>query len=179
MSKPMRAKDPLPPAVIERKIYLLRRQKVMLDSDLAVLYGVETKQLNKAVRRNLERFPSDFMFQLTPAEARALRFQIGTSSGGAHGGRRYLPYVFTQEGVAMLSSVLKSPRAVKVNIAIMRAFVRLREILATNRELAAKVEEMERRYDTHFKAIFEVIQALMAPPQESARGEMGFRVGQG
>ena len=175
----MRAKDPLPPAVIERKIYLLRRQKVMLDSDLAVLYGVETKQLNKAVRRNLERFPSDFMFQLTPAEARALRFQIGTSSGGAHGGRRYLPYVFTQEGVAMLSSVLKSPRAVKVNIAIMRAFVRLREILATNRELAAKVEEMERRYDTHFKAIFEVIQALMAPPQESARGEMGFRVGQG
>jgi phage regulator Rha-like protein len=179
MSKPKLAGDPLPPAVIERKIYLLRRQKVMLDSDLAVLYGIETKLLNKAVKRNAERFPSDFMFQLTPAEARALRFQIGTSSEGAHGGRRYLPYVFTQEGVAMLSSVLKSPRAVKVNIAIMRAFVRLREILATNRKLAAKVEEMERRYDAHFKVVFEVIQALMAEPEESARGEMGFRVGQG
>jgi hypothetical protein len=176
MPKRKLAKEALPPAVIERKIYLLRRQKVMLDSDLAALYGVETKQLNRAVRRNLERFPSDFMFQLTPSEARALRFQLGTSSEGAHGGRRYLPHVFTQEGVAMLSSVLRSPRAVEVNIAIMRAFVRLREILATNRQLAAKVEEMERRYDTHFKAIFEVIQALMAQPEESARGEMGFRV---
>jgi phage regulator Rha-like protein len=151
----------------------------MLDSDLAALYGVETFNLNKAVKRNLERFPSDFMFQLTPAEARALRFQIGISSEGAHGGRRYFPYVFTQEGVAMLSSVLRSRRAVEVNIAIMRAFVRLREILATNRQLAAKVEEMERRYDAHFKAIFEVIQALMAEPKESARGEMGFRVGRG
>lgn len=114
------------------------------------------------------------MFQLTPAEARALRFQIGISSEGAHGGRRYLPYVFTQEGVAMLSSVLRSPRAVKVNIAIMRAFVRLREILATNRELAAKVEAMERRYDSQFKIIFEVIQKLMVPPEDSSRGEMGF-----
>jgi phage regulator Rha-like protein len=174
MPKTKHAEDPLPPAVIERKIYLLRKQKVMLDSDLAALYGVETKQLNRAVRRNLERFPSDFMFQLTPAEARALRFQIGTSSEGAHGGRRYLPYVFTQEGVAMLSSVLKSPRAVKVNIAIMRAFVRLREILATNRQLAARVEEMERRYDSQFRVIFEVIQKLMAPPEDSFRGEMGF-----
>jgi|SRR3954451_11103841 len=177
--QPKRTEDPLPPAVIERKIYLLRRQKVMLDSDLAVLYGVETKQLNKAVKRNAERFPSDFMFQLTSAEARALRFQIGTSNNESRGGRRYLPYVFTQEGVAMLSSVFRSPRAVKVNIAIMRAFVRLREILATNRQLAAKVEEMERRYDAHFKTIFEVIQALMAPPEESARGEMGFTVAQG
>jgi ORF6N domain len=174
MPKTKPADDPFPPAVIERKIYLLRRQKVMLDSDLAVLYGIETKQLNRAVRRNLERFPSDFMFQLTPAEARALRFQIGTSSGGAHGGRRYLPYVFTQEGVAMLSSVLRSPRAVKVNIAIMRAFVRLREILATNRELATKVQAMERRYDSQFKIIFEVIQKLMAPPEDSSRGEIGF-----
>jgi phage regulator Rha-like protein len=178
MSKTKRDEGPLPPAVIERKIYLLRRQKVMLDSDLAALYGVETKQLNKAVKRNAERFPSDFMFQLTPAEARALRFQIGTSNGESRGGRRYLPYVFTQEGVAMLSSVLKSSRAVQVNIAIMRAFVRLRQILATNRELAAKVEEMERRYDAHFKAIFEVIQALVAQPEESARGELGFTAGQ-
>ena len=167
----------LPPAVIERKIYLLRRQKVLLDSDLAVLYGVETKQLNRAVRRNLERFPADFMFQLTPTEARALRFQIGTSDSETRGGRRYLPYVFTQEGVAMLSSVLRSERAVQVNIAIMRAFVRLREILATNRQLAAKVEAMERRYDAHFKIIFEVIQKLMAEPEESSRGELGFRTG--
>lgn len=178
MPKAKSVEEALPPAVIERKIYLLRRQKVMLDSDLATLYGVDTKQLNKAVKRNAERFPPDFMFQLTPAEARALRFQIGTSNGESRGGRRYLPYVFTQEGVAMLSSVLRSPRAVEVNIAIMRAFVRLREILATNRQLAAKVEEMERRYNAHFKVIFEVIQALMVQPEESARGELGFTAGQ-
>lgn len=149
----------------------------MLDSDLATLYGVETFNLNKAVKRNLERFPSDFMFQLTSAEARALRFQIGISKEGKRGGRRYLPYVFTQEGVAMLSSVLRSPRAVQVNIAIMRAFVRLREILATNRELATKVEAMEQRYDAQFKVIFEVIQKLMAPPPEdSPRRGLGFTV---
>jgi len=149
----------------------------MLDSDLAVLYGVETKQLNRAVKRNPERFPSDFMFQLVPAEARALRFQIGTSKDDERGGRRYLPYVFTQEGVAMLSSVLRSTRAVQVNIAIMRAFVRLREILTTNRELSAKLEAMEQRYDTQFKVVFEVIQKLMAPTEESARGDFGFNVG--
>jgi phage regulator Rha-like protein len=178
MPKPKSADEVLPPAVIERKIYLLRRQKVMLDSDLAVLYGVETKQLNRAVKRNLERFPSDFMFQLAPAEARALRYQIGTSKDDERGGRRYLPYVFTQEGVAMLSSVLRSTRAVQVNIAIMRAFVRLREILATNRELATKLEAMEQRYNTQLKVIFEVIQKLMAPSEESSRGELGFRMDQ-
>jgi len=176
MPKSKPADEILPPAVIERKIYILRRQKVMLDSDLAVLYGVETKQLNRAVKRNLERFPSDFMFQLAPAEARALRFQIGTSKDDERGGRRYLPYVFTQEGVAMLSSVLRSTRAVQVNIAIMRAFVRLREILATNRELSAKLEAMEQRYDTQFKVVFEVIQKLMAPAKEPARGDFGFKV---
>lgn len=178
MSKDLRANDPLPTAVIERKIYLLRRQKVMLDTDLAVLYGVETFNLNKAVKRNSERFPPDFMFQLTMAERRALRFQIGMSKESGRGGRRTFPYVFTQEGVAMLSSVLRSPRAIQVNIAIMRAFVRLREILATNRELAAKVEAMEQRYDTQFKVIFEVIQKLMAPEEDSSGEELGFKVGE-
>jgi len=168
------AKQALPPAVIERRIYLLRRQKVMLDSDLAALYDVETFNLNKAVKRNLNRFPSDFMFQLTAAEVRALRFQIGISNEGRRGGRRYRPYAFTQEGVAMLSSVLRSPRAVQVNIAIMRAFVRLRELLATNRALAERLEKMERRYDAQFRVVFEVIQKLMAPEVSSPKRPLGF-----
>jgi phage regulator Rha-like protein len=168
--------EPLPLAIIERRIYLLRRQKVMLDSDLAVLYGVRTENLNKAVKRNPERFPPDFMFQLTVAEARALRFQTGISNNVGRGGRRYLPYVFTQEGVAILSSVLRSSRAIQVNVAIMRAFVRLREILASNRELAAKLEEMEQKYDSQFKIIFEVIQKLMTPPEEPPREGIGFRI---
>lgn len=170
------AANPFPPAVIERRIYLLRRQKVILDSDLAALYGVRTFNLNKAVRRNPKRFPPDFMFQLTPVEARALIFQIGISKEAGRGGRRHMPYVFTQEGVAMLSSVLRSPRAVQVNIAIMRAFVRLREILATNRELADKLEEMESRYDAQFKTIFDVIQKLMKQPDEPSREGIGFRI---
>jgi phage regulator Rha-like protein len=164
----------LPPAVIERRIYLLRRQKIMLDSDLATLYGVETFNLNKAVKRNLNRFPSDFMFQLTAAEVRALKFQIGISNEGGRGGRRYRPYAFTQEGVAMLSSVLRSPRAVQVNIAIMRAFVRLRELLATNRALAERLEKMERHYDAQFRVVFEVIQRLMAPEVSSPKRPLGF-----
>src|SRR5437870_5079988 len=125
---------------VERSILLIRGHKVMLDSDLAALYGVETFNLNKAVRRNMDRFPEDFMFQLTKEEAERLRFQIGISKPG-RGGRRYVPYVFTEQGVAMLSSVLRSKRAVHVNIAIMRAFVRLRQILATHKELARKLEE--------------------------------------
>ena len=129
---------------IERKIYLIRGIKVMLDSDLAELYGVETFNLNKAVKRNLDRFPSDFMFQLTKDEAISLRFQIGMSKVSGRGGRRYLPYAFTEQGVAMLSSVLSSKRAVQVNIAIMRAFVMLREMLATNKDLARKIHEMEK-----------------------------------
>src|SRR5438105_4240243 len=123
---------------IEHAILLIRGQKVMIDRDLAALYGVETKNLNKAVRRNLDRFPSDFMFQLTAEETKNLKFQIGTSSSG-YGGRRYLPYVFTEQGVAMLSSVLRSRQAVQVNVAIMRAFVRLRETLALHKDLARKL----------------------------------------
>ena len=116
----------VPVEIIERNIYLIRGQKVMLDSDLAKLYGVETFNLNKAVKRNISRFPQDFMFQLTKEEADSLRFQIGLSKAEGRGGRRYLPYAFTEQGVAMLSSVLRSDRAVQVNIAIMRAFVKLR-----------------------------------------------------
>jgi hypothetical protein len=130
---------PLAPGLVEQKIHIIRDQKVMLDKDLAELYGVLTKNLNKAVKRNIERFPEDFVFQITKEES--LRFQIGTSEG--KGGRRYLSYAFTELGVAMLSSVLNSDRAVQVNIYIMRAFVKLREIMATNKEVAEKITKLE------------------------------------
>jgi hypothetical protein len=157
---------------VEHKILLIRGHKVMLDADLATLYEVETKNLNKAVKRNLERFPADFMFQLTLEETLALRFQFGTSKEG-HGGRRYLPYAFTEQGVSMLSSVLNSPRAIQVNIAIMRAFVKLRQLLSTHADLARKLEEMEKRYDHQFKAVFEAIHQLMLPPTKPAK-PIGF-----
>jgi len=136
--------------IIERKIYLIRGHKVMLDSDLAELYGIETKRLNEQVRRNLKRFPEDFMFQLTLAEAESLRSQIATLEKGRGEHRKYLPLVFTEQGVAMLSSVLNSERAVQVNIAIMRTFVKLRQMLASNAELARKLAAMEKKYDTQF-----------------------------
>ena len=130
---------------IERAILLIRGQKVLLDEDLAELYGVETKNLVRAVKRNLDRFPEDFMFPLTPEEYESLRCQNGTSKTPGRGGRRYLPYAFTEQGVAMLSSVLRSPRAVQVNIEIMRAFVRLRQFLASHEELARKVADMDQQ----------------------------------
>jgi hypothetical protein len=160
---------------IARAILVIRREKVMLDSDLAALYGVTTGNLNKAVKRNAERFPTDFMFRLDAEEAANLKFQFGISSWG---GRRRLPYAFTEQGVAMLSSVLNSERAVKVNIAIMRAFVKLRETLATNRELARKFAELEQRvgkHDEEIAVILEAIRQLMAPP-ENPRREIGFHV---
>jgi len=160
--------------VVAKKILLLRGLKVMLDSDLAELYGVETFNLNKAVKRNSARFPSDFMFRLTAKELNLLRFQLGTSKG--RGGRRYLPYVFTQEGVAMLSSVLRSQRAVRVNIQIMRAFVRLRDILAVHKDLAHRLEALEKKFDTHdsqFKVVFDAIRDLMRQP-EKPKGRIGF-----
>jgi hypothetical protein len=138
-----------PSEKIEKAIYLIRGEKVMLDHDLALLYGVETKVLNRAVKRNLQRFPLDFMFQLTPEEADVLRCQIGTSKKG-RGGRRYLPYVFTEQGVAMLSTVLNSERAILVNIEIMRAFVKLRQILASNGEVSLRLDELESKYDKQF-----------------------------
>ena len=165
--------------VIQSRIHLIRGQKVMLDSELAALYGVGTKILNKAVRRNLLRFPTDFMFQLTPQEVTNLRFQIGTSSLG-YGGRRYRPYAFTEQGVAMLSSVLNSERAAQVNILIVRAFVHLRTLLASHRELAAKLTELERKLEGHDVAIrnlFAAIRAMVADPPGPKR-LIGFNRGQ-
>jgi hypothetical protein len=168
-------KEVIPTERIARAILVIRREKVMLDSDLAALYGVTTGNLNKAVKRNAERFPTDFMFQLDAEEVANLKFQFGISSWG---GRRRLPYAFTEQGVAMLSSVLNSERAVKVNIAIMRAFVKLRQTLESNRELAEKFSELERRvgvHDDEIAAILEAIRQLMAPP-EKPRREIGFHV---
>lgn len=170
----------IPVAGMESRIHLLRGQRVMFDADLARLYGVETKALNKAVRRNADRFPPDFMFQLAEDEVAALRFQSGTSNG--RGGRRYRPYAFTQEGIAMLSSVLRSGRAVAVNIEIMRAFVRLRGFLASQGELARKLAELERKYASHDNAIQEIFRAIkqlmQAPvPADKPRREIGFHAG--
>ena len=173
------AEHATPTRLIEERILLVRGQKVLLDSDLAELYGVETKALNRAVARNAIRFPSDFMFQLTPEELGILRYQFGTSSSrplrGAvlHGGRRYLPFAFTEQGVAMLSGVLNSDRAAHANIEIMRAFVRLRQLLLANAELATKLEELERKYDAQFKVVFDAIRELMAPPAKPNR-PIGF-----
>lgn len=150
----------------------------MLDADLARLYGVTTANLNKAVKRNVNRFPGDFVFQLTTEEAGALRIQSGISKTGGRGGRRYLPYVFTEQGVAMLSSVLRSKRAVEVNIEIMRAFVQLRQFLSANRELAQKLAQLERRlgaHDEQIQAIFNAIRQMMAVPEPKKR-KIGFLV---
>ena len=152
---------------------MLRGHKIMLDFDLAALYGVETKVLNRAVTRNLARFPGDFMFELSDAEVENLRCQFGTSRWG---GRRYSPYAFTEHGVAMLSSVLRSPRAVTVNIEIIRAFVRLRAMLTSHEDLARKLAALEKKYDVQFKAVFDAIRQLMAPPA-AARRPIGFGTG--
>jgi len=143
----------------------------MLDADLAELYEVETKELNRAVKRNIERFPEDFMFQLSADEFDNLRFQFGTSRWG---GRRYPPYAFTEQGVSMLSSVLRSSRAIEVNIAIMRTFVQLRQMLSTNAELSRKLVAMEKNYDIKFKAIFEAIHQLMTPADPKKKHPIGF-----
>lgn len=160
----------IPVERIQNSIYLVRGQKVMLDKDLAALYGVETKALVQAVKRNIERFPVDFMYQLTDKEVSILRSQIVTSSWG---GRRYNPYVFTEQGVAMLSSVLRSQRAVEVNIAIMRTFVKLRGILASNELLRRKIKSMERKYDEQFKVVFEVLDKMLAEP-EKPKSQIGI-----
>jgi hypothetical protein len=165
----------VPPQRIEQSIFLIRGQKVMLDADLAALYQVSTKVLNQAVKRNEDRFPADFMFQLTPEEFTALRSQIVTLESGRGRHRKYLPHAFTEQGVAMLSSVLRSKRAVHANIEIMRAFVRLREILATHKDLANKLEMLERKYDAQFKVVFDAIRQLMTPPEPKKR-KIGFLV---
>ena len=205
----------IPAERIERRILLVRGQKVLLDFQLAELYEVETKALNQAVKRNLERFPEDFMFQLSEVEAEEimrsqvviasvgdsgrwsqsvtskgenestslvsneiLRSQIVTSKyGPGSGGRRFRPYAFTEQGVAMLSSVLRSPRAVQVNIAIMRTFVQLRQLLSSHADLAKKLASLESKYDQQFKAVFDAIRELMKPPTASQKREMGFHTG--
>ena len=169
-----------PAASLAGLILLVRGQRVMLDSDLARLYGVKTKDLNKAVVRNRDRFPDDFLYQLTVEEVAILRFQIGTSRSG-HGGARYRPYVFTEQGVAMLSGVLKSKRAVQVNVAIMRAFVKLREMLMANVQLAAKLTELENKiasHDEHIRALFDAVRELMTPPDPPPK-QIGFGVREG
>jgi len=153
------------------KIFLIRGTKVMIDRDLAELYRVSTSNFNKAVKRNAKRFPKDFMFQLNKKEYDNLRFQIGTSRWG---GRRYLPYVFTEQGVAMLPSVLNSERAIQVNIQIVRTFVRLRELLATNEKLRRKIENMEMKYDKQLKAVFEVMKYLVAE-KIKPKEQLGFK----
>ena len=185
------------PENLAQLVFLFRGEKVLLDADLAVLYGVETGALNRAVKRNLDRFPDDFMFQLSNEDWESLKCQIGISSSpaaasnskksaplrsqivtaGMHGGRRGLPYAFTEQGIAMLSSVLRSPRAVEVNIAIMRTFVQLRRLMDSNRDLARKIEAMEMRYDEQFSAIFDAIKQLIADDQtrkDKPRRSIGF-----
>lgn len=174
MTKPD-ASSLVPVERIENAILFVRRHKVMLDRDLAKLYGVSTKVFNQAVKRNTERFPSDFMFRLTHEENEALRSQIVTLKPGRGRYSKYLPYAFTEQGVAMLSSVLRSKRAIQVNVEIMRAFVRLRRLLASNEELARKLAVLEKKYDAQFKVVFDAIRELMAPPSPKRR-RIGFLV---
>ena len=171
----------IPHGLIEDRIFVIRGHKVMLDFHLAELYGVTTKSLNLAVRRNVTRFPGDFMFQLGAEEfgelKEILRFQSETSKSDPRGGRRYLPYAFSEHGVAMLATVLHSERAIQVNIAIIRAFVKLREILSTHKELALKLKQLEMRVEKHdgeIQAIFEAIRQLMAPPPLKPKRPIGF-----
>ena len=166
-------KDLIALEIIEKKIFLIRGHRVMLDSDLAELYEVSTGNFNKAVSRNLDSFPSDFMFQLTESEYKSLRFQIGILKRGGHS--KYLPYVFMEQGVSMLSSVLKSKRARQVNIQIMRAFVKLRELLNTHKELARKLEVLEKKYDSQFRSVFDAIRALMEPSGAEPKRIEGFK----
>lgn len=163
--------------VVEPRIRMIRQQKVILDSDLAELYGVPVKRLNEQVKRNRERFPADFMFQLSAQEVEDLRSQTATSKS-ARGGRRYLPYAFTEHGAIMAATVLNSEKAVEMSVFVVRAFVRLREILSTNRELAAKLAELEDRLDTHDASIQSLIEAIkeLMVPEDPPRGKIGFQL---
>ncbi|HLD36678.1 MAG TPA: ORF6N domain-containing protein [Planctomycetota bacterium] len=163
----------IPPERIENHIFFLRGHKTMLSTHLAKLYGVAPKVLIQAVKRNIDRFPDDFMFQLTDDEFRNLKSQIVTSSWG--GLRRAVPYAFTEQGVAMLSSILNSKRAIQVNIAIMRTFVKLRLIISTHKELAGRLDTLEKKYDGQFRVVFDAIRQLMATPEEPPKPRIGFR----
>jgi len=179
MAKKKSSHSIIPSERIERSILLVRGHKVLLDSDLAELYGVETKVLNQAVKRNLARFPEDFMFQLTKDELEEWRSQSVTSNPAAKMGLRRAPYAFTEQGVAMLSSVLHSKRAIAVNVEIMRAFVRLRELLSSHAELARRLDELEKKYDSQFRAVFDAIRQLMIPPPTGPKRRIGFHARQG
>ena len=177
------SKKPVSPDDVTDKILIYRDKKVMLDSDLAKLYGVPTHALNQAVKRNIDRFPLDFMFQLNKEEAELLRSQIATSKSlisqfvisktEGRGGRRKLPNVFTEQGVAMLSSVLNSKRAIHVNIEIMRAFAKIREMILSHKDLKRKIDEMEQKYDKNFSIVFEALRELLNPPAKPKK-EIGF-----
>jgi phage regulator Rha-like protein len=162
---------------VESRITVLRDQKVILDSDLAELYGVTVKRLNQQVKRNSERFPTDFRFQLTRKEDEILRLQIATSSS-SHGGRRYPPYAFTEHGAIMAATVLNSPKAVEMSVFVVRAFVRLREMLGNNRQLASKIEELEQKLETHDTAIQDLIEAIkqLMMPEPGAKRKIGFQL---
>ncbi|MBU2479151.1 MAG: ORF6N domain-containing protein [Gammaproteobacteria bacterium] len=172
--KQVPTKTVVPLERITESILWLRGQKVMLDADLAELYEVEIKTLNQAVKRNSGRFPPDFMFQLTTEEFQSLRSQFVTLKTGRGQHRKYLPYAFTEQGVAMLSSVLHSERAIQVNIEIMRTFVKLRQLLASNVELARKLAALESKYDEQFKVVFDAIRELMTPPEPGKKRPIGF-----
>jgi hypothetical protein len=177
----MSGANPIPVPSVESRIFLIRGHKVLLDADLAALYEVETRVLNQAVRRNLERFPEDFMFRLTKEEEEALRSHFVMSKQEGRGGRRYLPYAFTEQGIAMLSSVLSSKRAIEVNIAIMRTFVRLRQLLATHEEIARRLEDLEWRQSEQgqqIQAVFETIQHLIEAPLDDRKKNFGFPISQ-
>ena len=174
MSKKVKSANVVPVEIIHNKIYWIRGHKVMLDADLAELYGVLTSQLTRQVRRNIERFPNDFLIELTREELNSLICQIGTSK---RGGTRKLPLAFTEQGIAMLSGVLHSPRAIYVNIQIMRTFTKLREMMASHKDLAQKIEEMEKKYDHQFKVVFDAIKQILQVKEEENknRGPIGFQ----
>src|SRR3989338_10937647 len=184
MTEKLQKNSLMPSEKILSEILFIRGKKVMLDKDLALLYQVETGSLNRAVKRNLERFPSDFMFQLTKSELQNLRYQFGISNlisqsvTSSRGGRRYLPYAFTEQGVAILSSILNSERAILVNIQIIRTFTKLRELLATNTKLRIKIEKMEKKYNYQLKEVFEILKQLLKkekPKEEKPKTQIGFR----
>ncbi len=189
MSRRKQPKLPSPATSLEHRILLVRGQRVMLDADLAELYGVEVRQLKQSVRRNIARFPDDFMFELTREEYASLRSQfvileqrgevsrsrIATLKRGEHS--KYLPFAFTENGVAMLSSVLRSQQAIQVNVEIMRTFTRLRQMAGAVKELAGRIDALERKYDERFAVIFEAIRRLMEPPPDKPKGKIGFRSG--
>lgn len=171
MTKPNKLLALVPREIIQNKIFLIRGLKVMIDKDLATLYGVDTSQLTRQVRRNIDRFPPDFLLTLTRQEVANLKCQFGVSSWG---GTRKPPFAFTEHGILMLSSILNSKRAIQVNIQIMRTFSKLREMLESHKDLRLKIEEMEKKYDSQFKIVFQAIRELFEPPVPKPKGPIGF-----